>query len=538
MNEPKSLSDQDMRWIEGFCNGDLSDTAFHDFERALETRPELRAQLRAYLGLDAALRNSIEEPPMARSPEPAHRKTNGILYLFQCPWGWVAAAALAVSLIALSPFFPKRTQIAQVAERSAKGFGVITGLQQCQWDGPTQFEPGDLAPTGPIRLLAGSARVELFSGVTLIIEGDTELAFESAMRLRVRRGQIHASVPEPAHGFLVITPDSQIVDKGTEFALRVGPDNSEAHVLNGEIEWNSDSARKPESLTTGQAVRWSNDQTKESIPADFESFLGVREFNDQLNSDRERRRHQWLAFCETFKRDPRLVAYFPMNPTAEWESNLPNRSPNTGWASDGAIVAAKPTTDRFGRPFGALDFSQAGSRVRLHVKQSLTELTLLAWVRIDSLDRWYNSLLLTDGHELNEPHWQIMNDGRLFFSVKANDPKVNPKLKDKQIVYSPSFWNPALSGKWIQIATTYETQTHTVTHYLNGKPFHQETLENSMRVQTISIGPATIGNWSEPTRNDPKFAIRNLNGSIDDFSIFNTALSPSEIADLYKKGKP
>ena len=67
-----------------------------------------------------------------------------------------------------------------------------------------------------------------------------------------------------------------------------------------------------------------------------------------------------------------------------------------------------------------MDFSATGSRVKVNVAQELTSLTFMAWVKIDSLDRWHNSLFLTDGHELNEPHWQIMDDGRLFFSREAS----------------------------------------------------------------------------------------------------------------------
>ena len=59
-----------------------------------------------------------------------------------------------------------------------------------------------------------------------------------------------------------------------------------------------------------------------------------------------------------------------------------------------------------------------------------------------------------------------------------------------------------------------------------------------MRVDKIRIGAASIGNWSEPERNDPHFAVRNLNGSIDEFILFNAALSAAEIDQLYQAGKP
>ena len=57
-------------------------------------------------------------------------------------------------------------------------------------------------------------------------------------------------------------------------------------------------------------------------------------------------------------------------------------------------------------------------------------------------------------------------------------------------------------------------------------------------VETVRIGDASIGNWNEPTRGDPQFALRNLNGAIDEFTIFSEALSAAEISDLYTQGRP
>ena len=57
-------------------------------------------------------------------------------------------------------------------------------------------------------------------------------------------------------------------------------------------------------------------------------------------------------------------------------------------------------------------------------------------------------------------------------------------------------------------------------------------------VPTIRIGNAQIGNWGLPTKTDPEFAVRNLNGRLDEFSIFSTTLSPAEIQSLYQSGKP
>jgi hypothetical protein len=41
-----------------------------------------------------------------------------------------------------------------------------------------------------------------------------------------------------------------------------------------------------------------------------------------------------------------------------------------------------------------------------------------------------------------------------------------------------------------------------------------------------------------PTQPDSRFAIRNLNGSMDEFALFADALTDDEIKEIYNNGKP
>ncbi|MCB1210359.1 MAG: hypothetical protein KDK97_13580, partial [Verrucomicrobiales bacterium] len=158
----------------------------------------------------------------------------------------------------------------------------------------------------------------------------------------------------------------------------------------------------------------------------------------------------------------------------------------------------------------------------------------------NSLDRWYNSLFLTDGAKVGGPHWQIMDDGRLFFSVKKHETsEVKRGQKDKYHFMSPPIWNASQSGQWLMIATTYDVDARKVTHYLNGRVFSEEAIPEEYLVENVAIGAASICNWSEPVyRTDAHFAVRNLNGSMDEFALFAAALTSQEIADIYEHGKP
>ncbi len=345
-------------------------------------------------------------------------------------------------------------------------------------------------------------------------------------------------MPEPAQGFRIKTASGEVVDLGTEFTIDVEKSGSSIQVVDGEVELHSQDADVLR-IDKGKAWQWSVngdvDETSESI-----DLIGPTAFQQRIAQRQSGRIELWKASREQLRSDPRLVALYQVDPDNDWSRRLENQAQrNDETASAGAVVAAGRSEDRWGREHGALDFSQMGSRVRVTVPGEHHGLTLLCWVKINSLDRLYNSLFLTDGHQEREPHWQIMEDGRLFFSVKLPT-GVRPELESRQhVFYSPPFWNTSLSGRWLMLCTTYDVDAGKVTHYVNGEPISTEAISEEWLVDSIKIGAASICNWSEPMyRTDPNFVVRNLNGSMDEFALFSGALSATEVLDLFETGNP
>ncbi|RMF44049.1 MAG: hypothetical protein D6753_03575 [Planctomycetota bacterium] len=381
----------------------------------------------------------------------------------------------------------------------------------------------------------GLAQIDLFSGVSLVVEGAAEFAVLSPMEVVVQSGRVRARVPQPAHGFRITTDVGEVVDLGTEFAVDVSDGKSEVHVLDGEVEWRPRGGQAQRVLG-GQAVGRSD--TGDSIEAPTREFVGIEQLRDLVRDARSNRLAEWREKSRLYRDDPRMLLYYQVMPEDVAGRRIPNLA-GQGAASDGAVVAAMPSPDRWGQPAGAIDFSPAGSRVRVTVPGVHRSLTLLCWVKINSLDRWYNSLFLTDGHEQGEPHWQIMDDGRLFFSVKKRDVfDLSKGERDKHIYYSPPFWTPELSGRWLMIATVYDPDAMQVTHYLNGEVLSTEAIPQEYLVEEVRIGNASLCNWGLPERNQPRFAVRNLNGSLDEFMLFGAALSAEEIQQIYEFSRP
>src|SRR5262249_32097334 len=76
----------------------------------------------------------------------------------------------------------------------------------------------------------GRITLGLLSGVTLTLEGPADLELLAIDRVHCRRGRLRTRVPAGAEGFVVSTPGSAVVDRGTEFGLNVASDG-QAHVM-------------------------------------------------------------------------------------------------------------------------------------------------------------------------------------------------------------------------------------------------------------------------------------------------------------------
>ena len=519
-------SDERNQLIDELLDATISEADFLRLEAEMRVNPEARQNYYDRIKLHSALKEEAQRVGSVVLPKSVWRKHSQLL--------GIAAAIALIGLVGISGWGLGKSGVENLADESepvAAGYAILADQSDAVWLEDISLERGDLFPQGSIKLGSGIAQLEFFSGVLVVVEGGSEFEIHSPMEMTVFNGKIRALVPEAARGFKVLTSSGEVVDLGTEFALEVSPLSAEIQVLQGEVEWYPVGEEKY-LLTDGETMQWTKPGQSTLSSTNTKTVSSVEEYGRQFYANRLERQNSWAALSERLSEDPRVLAYYPVTSGEVMGRRLNN---DAGLDSQGTIVGARRVADRWGLPAGALNFNPAGSRVRVSIPGEHRSLTFYCWARIDSLDRLYNSLFLTDGHELNEPHWQIMDDGRLFFSVKRRT--ANEDLRDKHIAYSPSFWDPSQSGKWFQIATVYDVDSQSTTHYVNGQQISRDKISDEYAVNTVKIGAASIGNWNEPTRGDPQFALRNLNGAIDEFTIFNKALSAEEISDLYTHGR-
>ena len=393
-------------------------------------------------------------------------------------------------------------------------------------------------PPGRFAIESGFAQVEFFCGATVILEGPAELELESATMARVRRGRLRAQVPPAARGFSLAVDEMKVVDLGTEFAVSVSAEGADVQVFDGEVELQSPSEEK-QLLTAGQSILRTADGKYENGKVNPDSFVDIAELESRAEGQQTSRYQRWRDWSRKLRRDPRLIAYYAFDQRESWQRKLTSSLRPVNSELDGAIVGADRVAGRWPAK-GSLEFKRPGDRVRVQIPGEYTSLSFACWTKIDSLDRWYNSLFLTDNYDQGEPHWQILDSGQLFFSVRARNEQ---QLKEQggpphHVALSPPFWKPSMSGKWLHLATTYDADAQWITHYLNGEVLHREAIPDELAVPITRIGAASIGNWSAPTKPDASFAIRNLNGSIDEFVIFAGTLGDDEIREMFESGKP
>jgi Concanavalin A-like lectin/glucanases superfamily len=169
----------------------------------------------------------------------------------------------------------------------------------------------------------------------------------------------------------------------------------------------------------------------------------------------------------------------------------------------------------------------------------MKSLTLLAWVRVESLPNVQNSLLMGESFKPGEVHWYLYRDGALGLGVRSAEGKPGAW----QLSHSRPVAKPETFGSWVFLASTFDGATGTVSHYFNGQPVGAERsgIRGLLRPGTFEIGNwgvrANAPEWSWAPVRGPYDYVRNFHGPMDEFAILSNPLSAEEIRQLYERGR-
>ena len=553
----QDLPERERDWLDAYLDQTISDEDFAALQERLMESPELRLVFRRYLALDSNLGEELFDgeswAPRAWSqadsetlmPERSASRT-----LISLPAiGLLAAAATIAFVLGLvvkdsSASERNKATVTGVAtdkgpEPSAEGFAAIMSLSGVEWlEGQESREVGEALAGETLAFGAGLAEVQFFSGASMVVEGPAEILIKSAWEAVCREGSVRMRVPPAARGFRLHAPSTEIVDLGTEFGLSVRDGQGHVEVFEGEIEIRHREESK-KLAGEGAAYELASDRPSAQIESGRVSYPDAKGMDVRKAERRQTSFAKWKSYSDTLARDSRLIGYFTFGTSGQ--GLVPNRAFPNNRDGDGAVVLAERVDGRWPGLSQALEFRKPGSRVRVNLPGEFEALTFMCWVRIDSLDRWYNALFMADGYETGEPHWQIQDDGRLMLSIMVDDQGRHPVYPEKSryhhIYYSPPVWNHAMSGQWIHLASVFDPINGVVCHYANGERISREEIDPLFLIKSLRIGNGEIGNWGQSFRKDPSFAIRNLNGRMDEIAIFKTALEDAEMRSLYQKSR-
>jgi hypothetical protein len=551
MTRPSPVLNELRPLLDALCEESLSPEQAHRLEELVLTYPEAEAYYVQYINLYAdlvgnfgvvpapterSLHQRVEEGPLpAQSPQVVPAKTG------QSPprrfrlllWGAVGASAIAAGLLLALALWHRPPHISAPPDRVPEAFdhtvAVLLRAPGAEWEEtglPTRA--GAALPPGWLRLKSGLAHIEFYSGAMVILEGPAELQLISRMEAYCARGKLRATVPSQAQGFTIGTPKLGVVDRGTEFGLRVGRNGqTEVHVFQGKVELKGPGQADPgKALMTGQGLRVDGPGAERPIRPDSAAFTTAQELAARSRAAMKRRQKEWVAASAALRRDESLVAYYPFQGEA-WSRTLLDQARGRRQPHDGAIVGCSWVTGRWPGKQG-LEFKRVSDRVRLHVPGAFDSITLAIWVRVDALPNSNNSLLMSDGWNVGGLHWQIGDDGTIILGVKA------PGQAPNAHYHATGAFKPERLGQWSHLAVVYDRDAGWVTHYLDGRPVAQVLVQFDL---PLRIGDANIGNWNLAARR-ARAPIRYLSGCVDELMVFSRALSDREIERLYTQGQP
>lgn len=272
------------------------------------------------------------------------------------------------------------------------------------------------------------------------------------------------------------------------------------------------------SLKAGQATKL--DAGKTALPADTAAFASLANL-DERTADSERLAFEdWLVRSRRADDDPSLLIRFDFQDAAATRS-LINHARRSSQIPPGSIVGCEWTDGRWiGKR--ALEFRNVSDRVRLSVPGEFRDLTLSAWIRVNGLDRAFNSLFMAEGYSDGAVHWQITRQGVLRLGIAGREGHASTDYD------TPAIFTPERFGQWLHLATVYDSHAQQVRHYLNGRLVAALPVKH---VFPLRLSVAELGNWNDGGRSD-RVPVRHFSGAMQEFFLFSRALSPGELGEF------
>ena len=203
-----------------YLSGQATNQEIENLNDKLLQDPGLRTKLLLETCIETGLREiSMEHTDLSDRPELP--KSN-----FFTVQKFIGFAATILICFLLIPFISNENKIA-----------TIVSSENAAWESSLPTLLGSQLPPGVLHLKSGIATIKFHSGAEVLLESPSTLELLDPMKGRLLSGSLMVDVPESATGFIIETPESYVVDYGTQFSVRVDKENkkSDYELIEGEI---------------------------------------------------------------------------------------------------------------------------------------------------------------------------------------------------------------------------------------------------------------------------------------------------------------
>ena len=373
---------------------------------------------------------------------------------------------------------------------------------------------GDWLKPGLVELIEGKIEITFDSGAVILLQGKSSLKLETVKRAYLNYGKMSAKVPEEAIGFIINTPQGTVVDLGTEFAISVDDENAmEVHVIEGEVEAGSVQGNEPKLLKKDESLRIEqNGLLVTDTKLSQASFSRVPKFSEEISYN---------------------YIYWPFDKV---HSNIVRDEGNGGLGGVYDLRVPNPKMNlKSGKVGKSLSLSGKGEYAQSSFPGigSANARTVAFWVKIppDS-NRSEAYSIVSWGKVAPSQKWQVGYNPNPDNGVVG---AIRTEFSHGWVIGTTDLRD----GRWHHVVSMFiggkkpDVATH-IRHYIDGK------LEGVSGYRARKINTKISGPDSQPVYlgkyiNHDNWYFR---GKIDEFYIFDGALTPSQISllrnDLFK----
>lgn len=289
------MSDETLQQsINALINGTITEAEHQSLQNRLKEDATARAMFRERMDIEAGLRTWAADGGAQHQLEICDAASKKSL---RSGWGLhMTLLATAASILAIAVWWtqrPDRDQL-NLADQQNKTtppatqpttppLGRWIAQTACVWQQPPSLPDGMLG-AGMIKLTSGAAELRFDSGTHVVLEGPCELLVNTADSARLLAGTVFVNVTEVSNGFLLETPEAQIIDEGTQYAVALDSQATEVHVFDGSVIWTPTKAEVDfeDRITTGEARRYLRNEPSRANHIPFGQRQFVRRIDEQV----------------------------------------------------------------------------------------------------------------------------------------------------------------------------------------------------------------------------------------------------------------